>query len=46
MIFKQDKIWKVVEGFFINDFLREKMDFIVKELVEEKEIVFEFFFFV
>lgn len=41
-VFKQDKMWKFVEGLPINDFSREKMELTAKELTEEKETAVEF----
>lgn len=36
---KFDYIYEIIKDLFIDDFLREKMDIIMKELVDEKNMV-------
>lgn len=38
----QNKTWKIVDGLFINDFSRAKMDATAAELVEERDTALNF----
>lgn len=39
---KKDRSWEIVQGLSVSDFAREKMDATATELVEERDLAFQF----